>query len=168
MALYTSLCFGCSYFHISSAFLPEVFLCSSGANSAVSNSVCLGAWSCAFCTSEDLDVKYFFEPNLVFLKVLCTCWFYCISMYHKFKSKNKCSFHKVIIYLESLISSSVFGFREQWAFTFSSEGLLPCCPFPVENTSWFWTVFCLKLQYTRQNCCTFYWNWKGVICVLKL
>lgn len=28
------------------------------------HSVCLGAWSWAFCTSEDLDVKYFFEPKL--------------------------------------------------------------------------------------------------------
>lgn len=66
MALYTSMCFGCSYFHIFPAFLPTVSLCSTGANGAVSNSVCLGAWFCAFCTSEDLDVKYFFEPKLIF------------------------------------------------------------------------------------------------------
>lgn len=70
MTLYTFMSFGCSYFHIFPAFLPTVFLCGSGANSAVINSVCLGAWSCAFCTS-DLDVKYFFEPKFFFKKKFC-------------------------------------------------------------------------------------------------
>lgn len=125
-----------------------------------------GAWSCAFCTSDDLDVKYFFEPKL-FFKVLCTCWFYCISRDHMFWNKNKCSFHKVILFV-SFIGVSTLGFREQWAFTIPSIEGVSLCSFSMQNASWFWIVFYLRLQHMIQNCCTFYWSWKGLISVLKL
>lgn len=75
------MCFGCSYFHIIPAFLSTVSLCRC---KQCCEEFCLGAWSCAFCTSEDLDVKYCFEPKL-FLKKSCVhvdfIVFLCIAIF---------------------------------------------------------------------------------------
>ena len=85
-------------------------------------------------------------------------------MDHKFWNRNKCSFHKMILYSVSAIGILVLGLREQEAFTFSFEGLLLCCS-SVENASWFWTVW-FKASAHEQNGCTL--CWRSFICVLKL
>jgi len=86
MALYTSLTLVAVICpHLPSALPTPSFYCSStlsalfskGANSVVGDPEGLGAWSCAFCTSEVLDVKYFFKPKVLsFVYMLILLYFY--------------------------------------------------------------------------------------------
>lgn len=111
MALYTYLCFGCCYFSVSmshsptslppyfTSLPPSIFSVvmvqtMNGANNAVGDSVFLSAWSCAFCTSEVLDVKYFFEPKFL----SCVHVDFIVFLWIMSFETNKCSFQKKIFY----------------------------------------------------------------------
>lgn len=111
-------------------FSTLIFLCSNGANNAVGDSVFLGAWSCAFCTSEVLDVKYFFEPKFL----SCVHVDFIVFLWIMSFETNKCSFQKKRFSIVSLMSPSVLWFREQRALALSfTEGLLLCCPLLLER-----------------------------------
>lgn len=70
----------------------------------------LGAWSCAFCTSEDLDVKYFFEPKVVFLKFCVHVDFIVFLWITSFESKiNVLSVKRFCIVINRSVSAWVWG-----------------------------------------------------------